>query len=201
MARSISPRPQPSARISQRSCERTRRGSPVQRSVCLFAIALRSIQSLFHHSSPSEYHCNQGRTGSGFFDGEALHIRDELDANEGLEAGRGWFDPSPPGRSRGWDLGGGRFLLCRRASDPNGSASMIRANLCGLNEPINEISRLRIGCALLAWAQQPETPSVWRALVSFALVIPLLITLGAVGTCIASLWMAFKGDTRKRTIR
>jgi hypothetical protein len=43
--------------------------------------------------------------------------------------------------------------------------------------------------------QRPETPSVWRALVSFALVIPLLITLGAIGTCIASLWMALKGGT------
>ena len=72
---------------------------------------------------------------------------------------------------------------------------------CALSEPIDEISRLRIGWALLAWAQRPETPSVWSALVSYALVIPLLITLGAVGTCIASLWMAFKGDTRKRTIR
>ena len=36
---------------------------------------------------------------------------------------------------------------------------------------------------------------------SFTHVIPLLITLGAIGTCIASLWMALKDAAPSHTIR
>ena len=36
---------------------------------------------------------------------------------------------------------------------------------------------------------------------SFSHVIPLLITLGAIGTCIASLWMALKDAAPSQTTR
>jgi hypothetical protein len=38
--------------------------------------------------------------------------------------------------------------------------------------------------------------SVWRAPVSFTLAIPVMVILGATGTCVACLWAALKPNVR-----
>ena len=105
---------------------------------------------------------------------------------------------SAPKGTRGWEPRRGP-LLPWESKRPERIGKHDPYQSCALSEPINEISRLRIGWAFLAWdfLSDPKRRQYGRALVSFALVIPLLITLGAIGMCIASLWMALKGAAPK----
>ncbi len=50
----------------------------------------------------------------------------------------------------------------------------------------------RVGACLAAFA------AGWRMPVDFTLAIPVLVTLGAIGTCVGCLWTALKEDVPGR---
>ena len=50
----------------------------------------------------------------------------------------------------------------------------------------------RVGACLAAFA------AGWRVPVDFTLAIPVLVTLGAIGTCVGCLWTALKEDVPGR---